>query len=100
MRRDGDAGFEPVAFTSICEARKSLARSVRTLPRNALNSSRPSSAFALELLDVPALERVQLHQDSHHAASDASDGGRWTNRLWDVADLVDLLIASESKKAA
>jgi hypothetical protein len=23
-----------------------------------------------------------------------------TNRLWDVADLVDLLIASESKKAA
>ena len=41
--------------------------------------------------------RLQLHLDPFDAEPDASDGAGVTNRLWDVADLVNLLIESESE---
>jgi hypothetical protein len=46
------------------------------------------------------LFRVQLHQDSHDAADVARDAAGITTRLFDVSDLVTLLIESESQKVA
>jgi hypothetical protein len=44
--------------------------------------------------------RLQLHQNLHDAPRHARDGGWRHKPLFGVSDLVNLLIASESEKAA